>query len=853
MRFLLFAALSLDAQVVISQVYGGGGNAGATFRNDFVELFNRGGEAVSVNGWAVQYASATGTTWQPAALTGTIEPGRYFLVQLAAGAGGTQDLPRPDATGTLALGAGAGKIRLVNGESVIDLVGYGATANESETAPTRDLSNTLAAIRINAGCTDTNNNSADFVTGAPTPRNSASPRTDCAAPPPTAERLSISAVQGPGDVSPHEGKRVITRGIVYARRASSFYIQSAPADQDNDDRTSEGLLVFTSSAPPPEAAVGNLVDVEGVVTEFRPAADLASPPLTEITSPTVTLLSQNQTLPAATPLADPNWERYEGMRVQVPGAILTSPTGGTLSETTGTSTSNGIFFVSTTAARPFLRADGAAWPVLRVDSRGITNQSVDLRAGKAVAGLLGPLDFGARHYTIVLERGPAITLEADIPPPPVPASAAGEFTIASLNVQRFFAAQTSFDARVAKLKKFITDTLRSPDILALQEVGSPAALDKVAAELTGYLPLVASSNDPSGIACAYLVKRATATVTTAFPIEDPIHDRQPYRLNVRVGSLQFAVLNIHMRSLNNADDPAIALKRRQQAESINRIARGIQGENIPYLIVGDFNTVTFDELIGVMSQGLNLTSVSPLLKNGDEYSYVFNGLTQTLDHVLLSPGMRALITRAAYSRTNADWPESLRADLNFGARVSDHEASMTWFRADPVPFSAFSITNAASYLTGSIAPGEIITVFGRDLTGQRFLVDGREAQSFYQSPTQWTIRVPEQITRGTIAFERAGQTIHSVDVPIVSAAPGLFATAPSGRRGDPIELWGTGIAQSHEVRICNQTADIVYRGQTLGLWQINARIPADCPVGTASAEIASGRRTSNIIRVNVLP
>ncbi len=101
MRFLLFAALSLDAQVVISQVYGGGGNAGATFRNDFVELFNRGGEAVSVNGWAVQYASATGTTWQTAALTGTIEPGRYFLVQLAAGAGGTQDLPRPDATGTL--------------------------------------------------------------------------------------------------------------------------------------------------------------------------------------------------------------------------------------------------------------------------------------------------------------------------------------------------------------------------------------------------------------------------------------------------------------------------------------------------------------------------------------------------------------------------------------------------------------------------------------------------------------------------------------------------------------------------------------------------------------------------------
>ena len=214
--------------------------------------------------------------------------------------------------------------------------------------------------------------------------------------------------------------------------------------------------------------------------------------------------------------------------------------------------------------------------------------------------------------------------------------------------------------------------------------------------------------------------------------------------------------------------------------------------------------------------------------------------------------MRALITRAAYTRSNADWPESLRADLNFGVRVSDHEASMTWFRADPVPFSAFSITNAASYLTGSIAPGEIITIFGRDLTGQRFLVDGREAQTFYQSPTQWTIRVPEQLTRGVITFERAGQTVHTVEMQTANTAPGLFTTTPSGRAGDPIELWGTGIAQSHEVRICGQTAEVVYRGQTQGVWQINARIPGGCPPGATTAEIASGRRTSNFIRVNVL-
>src|ERR1043166_6637920 len=68
--------------IVISQVYGGGGNTGATLKNDFIELFNRGSSAVDVTGWSVQYASATETTWQVTNLTAvTIQPGEYYLVQ----------------------------------------------------------------------------------------------------------------------------------------------------------------------------------------------------------------------------------------------------------------------------------------------------------------------------------------------------------------------------------------------------------------------------------------------------------------------------------------------------------------------------------------------------------------------------------------------------------------------------------------------------------------------------------------------------------------------------------------------------------------------------------------------------
>src|SRR6185436_16559500 len=177
--------------VVISQLYGGGGNAGATLKNDFIEIINHTGAPINLNGWSVQYASATLANWQVTALTNfTLQPGQYYLIKEAAGAGGTVDLPTADQTGTIAMGATSGKVALVSnttalagtcptGGDIIDFIGYdGANCSEGSTAPT--LANTTAAIRKNGGCLDTDNNSADFVAGAPAPRNSASATNNCA-------------------------------------------------------------------------------------------------------------------------------------------------------------------------------------------------------------------------------------------------------------------------------------------------------------------------------------------------------------------------------------------------------------------------------------------------------------------------------------------------------------------------------------------------------------------------------------------------------------------------------------------------------------------------------------------------
>src|SRR5258706_4048171 len=154
-------AAGVSADIVISQVYGGGGNAGATFKNDFIELLKLGPSTVNVSGWSVQYASSTGTTWFKTDLSGWIQPGRYYLVQEAPGAGGTTNLPTPHAIGTIAMALGAGKVVLLNtnvlttagtvcpsGASVIDIVGYRPATTRSETAPTAPTAQSTAAVRM---------------------------------------------------------------------------------------------------------------------------------------------------------------------------------------------------------------------------------------------------------------------------------------------------------------------------------------------------------------------------------------------------------------------------------------------------------------------------------------------------------------------------------------------------------------------------------------------------------------------------------------------------------------------------------------------------------------------------------
>jgi hypothetical protein len=203
------AARSAASDMVVSQVYAGGGNSGATYANDFVELFNRGAAAVDLSTWSIQYASAAGTSWQVTPLSGSVQPGRYYLVGLASAAAVGAPLPTPDTSGTTNLANSGGKVALVRtatalacgatagscsaDPNVADLLGYGSATDYEGSGPATGLSNTTAAVRAGDGCTDTDSNANDFAGAIPAPRTSATTAVPCSGGPPPGDTVSGNA------------------------------------------------------------------------------------------------------------------------------------------------------------------------------------------------------------------------------------------------------------------------------------------------------------------------------------------------------------------------------------------------------------------------------------------------------------------------------------------------------------------------------------------------------------------------------------------------------------------------------------------------------------------------------------
>ncbi len=248
----------------ISQAYGGGGNAGSLYRRDFIEIFNSSETAVDITGWTVQYASATGTAWQSTSLSGILGPGQYYLIAEAQGTGGTLDLPTPDVTGTIAMGATGFKVALVNTTTllngacplpsvvIVDFLGASATASCYEgAAPAPAPSNTASVLRLGDGCQDTDINASDMITVTPPmPRNTASPTHSCASPSFEAD-LDVSKT-GPATALAGEA-------ITYTLSLSNTGNYTATGTLVTDTLPSEVTFVTAVPLPSAQPVSGTLV------------------------------------------------------------------------------------------------------------------------------------------------------------------------------------------------------------------------------------------------------------------------------------------------------------------------------------------------------------------------------------------------------------------------------------------------------------------------------------------------------------------------------------------------------------------------------------------------------------------
>ena len=262
--------LSGSPDLVISQVYTRGGEPGAAFQNDYIELFNRGDRPADIGNWALHLALGTSpfpTSWYIRLSLGSyvVQPGRYVLIKLAGGANGAP-LPRPDfdfnfpflplqpdltPSGTVGLLAADGSFRgcpTLGTTGVVDYVGYGpgSTCFEGLDGAAPAPNETEAAVRDAGGCTDNNSSKLDFRLGPAAPRNSSTPAAPCNAPDPPSF-FNFAVAQFHAAESDGRTEILVTRtGDLTAPATVDYAITGGTAFERSDYTTAAGRLRFAT-------------------------------------------------------------------------------------------------------------------------------------------------------------------------------------------------------------------------------------------------------------------------------------------------------------------------------------------------------------------------------------------------------------------------------------------------------------------------------------------------------------------------------------------------------------------------------------------------------------------------------
>lgn len=627
------------------------------------------------------------------------------------------------ASGEIALANDGDEVLLLDGENaIVDALSYGeSTAVFTPSIPPAIAGQSLQ--RRPAACDS--DSAADWGAYAPPTPGAVALGGNCAAPapPPSQALLPIGAIQGDGPVSPYRNQTVTFRGVVTGVQADqnqagtifhTIFVQDLPGEEDGDPATSDGVAVFLGRERP-AVRIGEQVRVTGQVTEFFG--------LTEIEDDGLELVveSDGAPLPSPIPIDPPAandavaayLEPLEGMQVTTPDtARVVNPTFA------------GCGFAvmgDEVAPRPLRRREsdpvGQIVPVLSHTDVSCPDLP-PLKAGDLVSGLTGPLTYHFDQYKIVLPPEAELDVEeAPLPPLPAPPPvAAGQLSVASVNLENYFDAvdDTGSDAepkpspaqiavRRQKLAYAIGRTLACPTLVGVQEVENEALLLDLAEETAVYCPFtyavthrespdargidVALLSDPRRVAvnaaaleqtCSPLATDISDPAIDCAGLEDPLFSRPPLRVETVVDGEAVTVWVNHFKS-KRGGAAETAPRRLAQAEHINALAaERLAGDPDAKLIVlGDFNDYENAPPLQRMTvpEGLLVNALAqvPL---AERYTFVFAGAGQLLDGILLSPALAEALTAVSILHVNADYPAAWGEDVSperLPYRATDHD------------------------------------------------------------------------------------------------------------------------------------------------------------------------------------
>ena len=310
-------------------------------------------------------------------------------------------------------------------------------------------------------------------------------------------RVAIAEIQGQGIGSPLPvGTEVLTEGVVTARRANGYFIQSAPGEEDGDPATAEGLFVFTNAAPPAAATVGNRLRVAGRVTQFSRTPH--GYPLTQLGNSSATVLATGQALPAPVLLDESVLSpgvstaalgRFQGMRVQLPAAKVVGPTNAfgdfhvTLPSTPRPAREPGIAALDAVplpAGNHIPRFDRNP-ERLRVESTGLEGgTALNVDNGTLIEGMQGVMYYDRGDSTLLIGDNSTLALSGGAYVAAVPAAGEGAVRIGSYNIENLSGGESVPLNRLGKLSEVFCQYLRNPDVVGLVEIANLETAQRLA-------------------------------------------------------------------------------------------------------------------------------------------------------------------------------------------------------------------------------------------------------------------------------------------------------------------------------------------------------------------------------------